>query len=199
MGQDEADAVWNTDVDPSKKDEELVRIVRERGETGRAAMDALVRRHQGWVRRLLAHVLGPEEADDVAQDVFVAAYEKIGTLRDPNGIRSWLRRIALRMAFNARRSRRRRDARHEHAAEIARMFEPRPPEEFARRAFIEQVLSRLPYPYREILVLRYVEELALKEIGELLDIGVPAAKMRLLRARREFLRHYEALEVDRDA
>ena len=162
-------------------------------------MERLVRRHHGWVRRLLAHVLGPEDADDVAQEVFVTAYEKLPNLRDPAGFRGWLRRIALRLAFNARRSGRRRNERHEHLAEIARLFAPRPPDELDRRVLIEQVLSRLSYPYREILVLRYVEELRIEEIASTLEIGLSAAKMRLLRARREFLHHYERLEGKHDA
>jgi DNA-directed RNA polymerase specialized sigma24 family protein len=42
------------------------------------------------------------------------------------------------------------------------------------------------YAYREILVLRYVEELSVTEIGEVLNLGESATKMRLLRAREEF-------------
>ena len=54
------------------------------------------------------------------------------------------------------------------------------------------MLAELPYPYREIMVLRFVEELPLKDIADVLEIGESAAKMRLARARADFQRIYEA-------
>ena len=53
------------------------------------------------------------------------------------------------------------------------------------------MLGELAYPYREIMVLRFVEELPIKEIARVLEIGESAAKMRLSRARAEFQRTYE--------
>jgi len=52
-------------------------------------------------------------------------------------------------------------------------------------------LARLSYPYREILLLRHVEEMALEDIATVLDVGLSAAKMRLSRARKAFMEHYE--------
>lgn len=52
-------------------------------------------------------------------------------------------------------------------------------------------LDKLSYPYREILVLRYVEDLDMDEIQAMLDLGPSAAKMRLKRARDAFRAIYE--------
>jgi RNA polymerase sigma-70 factor (ECF subfamily) len=52
------------------------------------------------------------------------------------------------------------------------------------------VLSRLAYPFREVLILRYIEDLTISEIAALLDVGTSAAKMRLLRAREQFSAAY---------
>ena len=56
----------------------------------------------------------------------------------------------------------------------------------ARDALLK-VLDRLPYPDREVLILRHLEELSVEEIAAMLDIGRSAAKMRLKRARERFM------------
>ena len=55
------------------------------------------------------------------------------------------------------------------------------------REVLEHVLGGMNYAMREVLVLRYVEELSVPEIAEQLGLGLSAAKMRLARARSEFL------------
>ena len=65
-----------------------------------AAFAGLVARHQGAVRSFLRRVLGPSgaEADDLAQEVFLAAWGSLRSLKDPAGVRSWLCGIAWRKA-----------------------------------------------------------------------------------------------------
>jgi RNA polymerase sigma-70 factor, ECF subfamily len=105
------------------------------------------------------------------------------TFSSGDNFRAWIRTIATRVAFNYRRDSATR-AKY-HAA-----LEPTPDGRYGdateTRDLLDRVLTRLSYPHREILVLRYVEELSLIEIGDLLNLGESAAKMRLLRAREEF-------------
>jgi RNA polymerase sigma-70 factor (ECF subfamily) len=61
-----------------------------------------------------------------------------------------------------------------------------PAVEAEARNLLEQVLPKLSYASREVLVLRYVEELSIAEIASMLNLGESAAKMRLSRAREEF-------------
>ena len=74
-----------------------------------AAFSRLVERHQAAVRAFLRRFLGSgwAEADDVAQDAFVAGWSSLRTLKDPGGVRAWLCGIAWRKAQDRIRSARR--------------------------------------------------------------------------------------------
>lgn len=173
-------------------DATLVRSAAARGLAGQLAFEALVDRHQLWLVRLLSHLLGNRsDAEDVAQDAFVRAFLAIEECGDGARFRGWLRVIASRLAFNHRRDARTR-ARYEEGSVVLTPGSTAPPTGAVEgRDLLVQVLGELSYPYREIMVLRFVEEMPLKEIAELLEIGESAAKMRLQRARGEFQRAYE--------
>ena len=173
----------------------LVQIAQGPGEPlARRAFGELARREQAWLLRYLAYVLGGlSDAEDVAQEVLARAFRGIRSYRGESSFRSWLRVIATRLAYNHSRSilaRRRREA---SAREVGHDVQPSPHAALAARDIVEQVLAQLPYPYREVLLLRHVEELSLDEIADLLDIGLSAAKMRLGRARDQFLVLHEEL------
>ncbi len=172
-------------------DDELVETVRGGGEEGQEAYKELVKRHQAWLVRYLAYVLGSQaEAEDVAQEVYVKAWQKLATFRGESSFQTWLRSIATRLAYNRRRDRSTRARYEEEAgAELDLVFRPDGGDVDAREVLIV-VLSALPYPYREILVLRHVEELEVSEIARALDVGLSAAKMRLKRAREAFWDRY---------
>lgn len=173
-------------------DATLVGEAAKRGLVGQLAFESLVDRHQQWLVRLLTHLLGNQsDAEDVAQDAFVRAFLAIDSCGDGARFRGWLRVIARRLAFNHRREARTR-ARYEELSGGATAIDGEAlPQQFEGRDLLKQVLVELPYPYREIMVLRFVEELQLKDIAELLEIGESAAKMRLMRARAEFQRIFE--------
>jgi RNA polymerase sigma-70 factor (ECF subfamily) len=71
-----------------------------------AAFGRLVQRHQAVVRAFLRRTLGGgwAEADDVAQETFLAAWRSMRSLKDPEGVRSWLLGIAWRRAQDRIRS-----------------------------------------------------------------------------------------------
>ena len=170
-------------------DGELVRRARKGGAEGGSAFSELVSRHEGAIVRLLRHLLGSlSDAEDVAQEVFVRAYKAIESVPDADTVRPWLRVVATRLAFNYKRDRKTRRRYHDQAP-LPEGVPFRP----AERAHLERSLEDLSYPYREILVLRYIEELQVKEIAGLLGLGESAARMRLMRAREAFGAVYEKL------
>ena len=91
-------------------DAELVLRAREGSD---AAFARLVERHQAVVRGFLRRTLGGgwAEADDVAQETFLAGWRTLRSLKDPAGVRSWLLGIAWRRAQDRIRSSRRAAAR----------------------------------------------------------------------------------------
>jgi RNA polymerase sigma-70 factor (ECF subfamily) len=89
-------------MEPSDADL-VARFVATRDE---AAFGALIVRHQGRVRNWLRQLVRDRtRADDLAQDAFIRAWERIGSLRDPAKFSSWLMSIAYTTFLQARRKR----------------------------------------------------------------------------------------------
>ncbi|MCB9568303.1 MAG: sigma-70 family RNA polymerase sigma factor [Myxococcales bacterium] len=173
-------------------DAALVRCAAARGLPGQLAFEKLVDRHQLWLVGFLKNLLGSQsDAEDIAQDAFVRAFLAIEECGDGARFRGWLRVIARRLAFNYRRDARTRARYEERSSEVMPTHTEPVARQIEGRELLHQVLGELAYPYREIMVLRFVEELPVKEIAQVLEIGESAAKMRLQRARGEFQRIYE--------
>lgn len=164
---------------------ELVQRFRSGGRAGDDAYSELVERHQAWMVRLVGYLLGGfADAEDVAQEAFVRGFLHRDDLSDNHGFKPWVRVIATRVAFNTRRASAARKRYHGQVQAPATNDMPDASPE--ARQLLEQVLGKLPYAFREVLVLRYVEELSIAEIATQLNLGESAAKMRLARARDEF-------------
>jgi len=99
-----------------------------------------------------------EDADDISQEVFIAAYKNLGSLRDTNAVGPWLAKIARNFSAGMFRGRR-QDA--ELTDEIS---DRRRPANEANE--ILAVMQRMPVTYKETLVLRLVEGLTGPEIAE---------------------------------
>ena len=186
--------VHSDSTGPEVDDGQLVRAAQQRGLAGQLAFETLVDRHQQWLVRLLMHLLGNQsDAEDVAQEAFVRAFLAIDDCTRPEGFRAWLRVIARRLAFNHRRDARTRTMYQDKAGQMAARTAASPGGAVEGRQILELALSQISYAYREIMVLRFVEELPLRDIAAVLEIGESAAKMRLSRARTEFEQVYDKL------
>lgn len=125
------------------------------------------RRFAAVVHGLALAYVGPDEADDVVQDVFVKAASALPTLRDPAALPGWLCALARHRALDRLRARRRRREAPASEASLAalpardagagRSLGDEP--ERALRLRVLALLQRLPEVYREALVLRLVEGL----------------------------------------
>jgi RNA polymerase sigma-70 factor (ECF subfamily) len=152
---------------------------------GRAGAYArLVRRYRRPLDRAVRGIVhDPDQARDVTQQAFVSAYENLHRFDPHHRFFSWIYRIALNEALNARRG----AARH-HTLEGLDPPDPRPgPEERLlareRRAGLRAALAALPVHYRTVLALRYEEELPYAEVGQRLGLPVSTVKSRLHDAR----------------
>ncbi|HEU0053330.1 MAG TPA: sigma-70 family RNA polymerase sigma factor, partial [Longimicrobium sp.] len=151
------------------------------------AFDALVRRHMRAAYAVaLAGVGEPADAEDVCQDAFVSALERIEDCREPEKFAGWLLQIVRNRAHNHRRYRAVRDALPLEAAERAggRGDTPlRHAERGELQAHLLAALARLPLKQREIVMLHDVEGLKHAEIGARLGISEVAARVHLHHAR----------------
>jgi len=159
---------------------ELVEACR-RGE--REAFDQLVLRHQRDIYRLCyRYVNNHEDADDLAQEVFVKAWRAIPRFRGDSSFSTWLYRIAVNACLNFRAAR--RPASEELPETLA---DPRAgaearveDEEEASR--IREAVSRLPEKQRATLILSVYHELSHEEVAEILGSTVGTVKANLFHA-----------------
>lgn len=143
------------------------------------------------------------EAEDMAQEAFIRAYINIDSFDENRKFSTWLYRIATNLTIDRLRKRKPDyylDAEikgaegldmHSNLATDA----PLPEEQVANmelKSYIEHEISMLPPKYRNIIILRYLEEFSLKEISDILDIPLGTVKVRIHRGRevlRKRLRH----------
>lgn len=150
-----------------------------------AALTGLYERHAGAVLAYLRQLTGDrEEAEELLQDTFVAAWRAAPGFAGRSGARTWLFGIARRRA---------RDGRRRHRVPLAGPSElggllARGGEDVALARLelgeLARLAARLPAAHREVLALALVHELPLSEVARLLDVPVGTVKSRLSAARR---------------
>ena len=133
----------------------------------------------------------PEDAEEVAQETLLNAFERFASLRDPERVRSWIFRIAKNACLMQRRKSVFAPDRELSLADLTPDAEPAGPSEppdarFLRaelRAVLDRVILELPQPYRAVVLLRDIEELSTEDTAQILDIGADVVKTRLHRGR----------------
>ena len=185
-------------VPASDRDDER-RLVERVLAGDRAAARRLYEAHVGRVHRTAWRIVGDETlAQECTQEAFVRAVARLDRFRGDSALATWLTRIALSVALNAVRRRRRQDGRELalDAAEAARLPAAEPAVEPDLRARIAEAIDALPEIYRAAVVLHDVEGYTHAEIGELLGVPEGTCKTRLFVARRR-LREMLADYVER--
>jgi len=142
-------------------------------------LDGAFREHAGFVASVALRVLGrPGEVDDLVQDVFLRVLPRLGDLRDPAALRSWLAVITARMARRHLRSRRwkiwlgvGRDHDYAQLADSAAS-----PQDRALLAELYRALDRLPAPQRLAWTLRHAEGLELTAVAQACDCSLATVK-----------------------
>jgi len=160
-------------------DQELLRaFVRERSED---AFRRLVNRHLDLVFATARRILGdPQLAEEVAQGVFLLLARKAGDIGNQQPLAGWLYHTARHHALNTSRAEGRRRQREQTAAAMQTHETTPEPEWIA--AEIEGALEELPAEDRDALVLRFLDNRQLREVGVELGISEEAARKRVSRA-----------------
>jgi RNA polymerase sigma-70 factor (ECF subfamily) len=171
-----------------------------------AAYDTLVRKYERQLFRIAQHITqNREDAEDVMQDAFLKAYEKLDQFQGNSKFYTWLVRIAVNESLM--RLRKRRTGKMVSIDEDIATEEGSVPRDFADWApnpeqnynqselseILKKTIQGLPQGFRVVFVLRDVDGLSTEEAAEALGLSVPAVKSRLLRARlqlRERLTRY---------
>ena len=147
-----------------------------------SAFERVYRAHVAKVHSLARRMLGPGEADEVTQDVFVRTWQKLHTFRGDAAFSTWLHRLAVNVVIERRRAFAvQRDRMSDDPAALDRIMVP--PARADLAVSFDQAIEQLPAGAREIFVLHDVEGYKHREIASLLDITTGTSKRQLHRAR----------------
>jgi RNA polymerase sigma-70 factor (ECF subfamily) len=151
------------------------------------SFEVLYRRHRDRIFGLCWRLCGGDGAlaEDLLQESFVRAWQKLDLFRGESRFFTWLHRLSANVALSDRRTRLRR-ARFEGPMEedVSRTAIGAKDVSAGKRADLEQAVARLPERARSVLVLHDVEGYAHAEIAELTGMAVGSSKAQLHRARK---------------
>lgn len=147
-----------------------------------AAFERLYHRHEVRIHTLCRRMVGPQLSEDVLQDVFIRAWEKLELFKGKSSFGTWLYRLAINVCLARREKagKQRERFRHDEGAmERARGRGWRTDD----RMDLDRAIDTLPPRARQVFVLHDVEGYKHREIGELLGISSGTSKSQLHEAR----------------
>lgn len=178
----------------TRQERRFLRRLKRRDE---AAFGELVEQHKAMVFAVTYRMLGNvEDAEDVAQEVFVSVFKGLSSFRNDSNLRTWIYRIALNHSRNRLRARARRgwgthdrvdDDTMDEAYDASPASVQGDPVRAAERretaAHVRRGLDGLPEGSRELLIWRDLEGRSYEDIAEMLDVPIGTVKSRIYRAR----------------
>jgi RNA polymerase sigma-70 factor, ECF subfamily len=199
------DGIEVGEVEPAEIHPDIALVERAKaGDT--AAFEKLVKQYDRQVFRIAQHITqNREDAEDVVQDAFFKAFQKLEQFQGNSKFYTWLVRIAVNESLMRLRKRKTgRTVSIDEDVETEEGSMPRDladwspnPEQLYGKSELAEILRKtvqgLPPGFRTVFVLRDVEGLSTEETAESLGLSIPAVKSRLLRARlqlRERLSRY---------
>jgi len=162
----------------------------------RSFFSLLVERHKSMVFAVCFRILNnQEDAEEIAQDVFVKAFQKLGSFRGDATFKTWIYRIAFTTAISRKRMK------QAYTSDIDSVKLPHEHIELAknglselnhndRQKFLQIALEKLKEEDRLLLTFYYFEEQTTEEIADITGLSVSNVKVRLHRSRKKL---YEVL------
>lgn len=176
-------------------EEELVRRAR-RGDL--QAYDDLVRRYQERIYATIYHMTSNhEDANDLAQDTFIKAYQALKSFKGGSSFYTWVYRIAVNKTINFLKQRKNRthmslndlDFNAEHDPDMLALVSDKTPRREANlnelQEKLNEALQKLSEPHRLVVTLHDVQGLAHDEIAEIMECNIGTVRSRLFYARQQ--------------
>ena len=178
---------------PDQRPDSLLIALAARGD--KDAFSALYRRHRGYVGRVAQRFTGDtNESLDVTQETFICLYRKVPTLKLTAKLTTYLYPIVKNIALSRRRKQRGRTLLAEDDREAGGgAVDPRAAAPGGGPRPIEVAVAKLPEGQREVLLMRFVDDMQMREIASALNIPIGTVKSRLFEAVRN-LRAQEGIE-----
>lgn len=173
-----------------------------------ASFEPLIAKHQAKVMATVRRYARREsEVDDLAQEVFVKAFQKLGSFRGEAPFEHWLMRLTVRTCYDALRSHRRNremtmtDLAPEETDWLERAGtgsgQGAAVDADAARQLVRRLLDQLSPPARLVITLLEIEDRSVKEVAALTGWSVPLVKVRAFRARHEMRKLLRRLAVEK--
>ncbi|MFD2616114.1 RNA polymerase sigma factor SigW [Terrilactibacillus laevilacticus] len=185
-------------------EEDINRLIKKIKKGDHLAFAEVVDMYKNGVYNICLRMVGNrQEAEDLSQEAFIRAYTKIDKYDVERKFSTWLYRIATNLSIDYLRKKKPSvylDADLPGTEDFTLKSqladgEPLPEESIVNsetQALIQQEINQLPLKYRSAIVLKYIQDMNLKEISEILNIPVGTVKTRIHRGRealRKRLRH----------
>lgn len=150
--------------------------------------NALVNRHQGWVKGMARNIMkNSQDAEDIAQDVFVKVYFALNRFRFESEFKTWLYRVVINKINN-----------HFRKQKILSVFSFELKEEImetpvslaSNKNKLFEMTYKLSRFQRNIVLLRIYQDMPFKMIGQILNITENSAKVSFHKAKANLKKHY---------
>lgn len=169
---------------PMARDDESGLLDRARAGDAEA-FEAIYRRHAGRVYALCLRMAGDRrEAEELTQDAFVRAWQRLEQFRGDSAFGSWLHRLTVNLVLGTWRKRGRRRQRIVAIDEVADLRDPAHSPRPRRAIDLERAIAELPTGARTVFVLYDIEGYRHQEIADATGLAVGTSKAQLHRARR---------------
>ena len=167
-------------------------LVKRAQQDDERAFGELVTRYESKVYSLAMKMLrNPEDAEDVLQDTFLRAYRGVKSFKGNSTFSTWIYRITANSALMRLRKKQLPQVSIEDSDEretpiAIADWAPGPAEQLLNQEMqrvMDEAIESLPPEFRQVFILRDIEELSNADVAEILDLSVAAVKSRLHRAR----------------
>lgn len=167
-------------VPENSSDETLIRQFKQ----GRKeAFDILYRRYLPSVYKRVRYVIPENDIEDVTQEVFIAAVKSLPSFRGDSQFGTWLRTLTNhKVAEFYRKRNRKQEPLLAPLSEASGRTEDNASKILEERVLIQRALQKLPQNYREVILLRFAEDLQFNEIADQMEQNLEATKSLFRRA-----------------
>ena len=171
----------------SQAEQDDTQLVKASQQGDQDAFAFLVQRHQRRVFNLSLRMLQDyEDADEITQEVFLAAWQGLPAFRGEARFSTWLYRIAYHCCLRQLERRKRERAQHS-VIQAEQFLEEKQAKDLLelrdQQAIVREQMEKLPTKYRVVLILRHLQEMTYEEMADTLSMPVGTVKTHLFRAR----------------
>jgi len=180
----------NTSIPLQNASDEL--LIQKFRDGSKDAFDVLYHRHLPKVFKRVRYVVPESDVEDVTQEIFIAALKSLPSFRGDAKFGTWLRTLTNhKVAEFYRRRTRKQEPQLAPLSDAVAQVTGGTSQSLEERIFLQRALQSLPENYREIILLRFAEDMQFNEIAELTNQNLEATKSLFRRAITALRNHLE--------